>query len=114
MIIVNCRNFLQGAISIRSLYINICNYELNNLVDSNSLGLFQILDKYNINEIKEAINSITISNNYLIVPEQTKASVILRYLEYGGEDIKAIHFLSKAKSKLYNTFSSKGDRLNVL
>ena len=110
MILVNCKSFLQGATSIRNLFIQMFNYELINLANNNSLGLNQVLQIYTMEDIKRAINSIGYNNGYLEVPEQSKASKILRYLEYGGENVRPTHIIDKTKDRLYKTLSMKGDK----
>ena len=106
MFIINCKDFLQGANSIREIFIQLCDGELIRLQKDNSLGLHQVLNKFDISDIKRAFRNITI-NEYgsLVVPDNTEAEFILRYLEYGGEDVRPTHLISSAKTQLVNTLS---------
>ena len=61
MILLDCKNFLQGAQSIRELFINLCNGKLVQLRKDNSLGLQQILQIYEFRDIRTALNSISIN-----------------------------------------------------
>lgn len=108
MILFNCNSFLQGAYSIREQFINLCNIELLNLQKRDSLGLNQLLEKYDISDIRLAFRQINVDKDgYLIIPEQTKSSIILRFLEYGGDDIRPTHLISTVKRDLYNNFAIK-------
>lgn len=106
MIIFNCNSFLHGAYSIREMFIHLCNAKLIKLQKDKSLGLIQLLDKYSLQDIKSSFKDIYINENgYLCTPEQSKSSYILRYLEYGGEDVRSTHLISSVKNDLYNLFS---------
>lgn len=106
MIIFNCNSFLQGAYSIREMFIQLCDAQLAQLQKDNSLGLMQLSEVYNLREIKSAFRDVYINEDgYLCTPEQNKSSHILRYLEYGGENVRPTHLISSVKSKLLNYFS---------
>lgn len=52
-------------------------------------------------DVKEAINSMSIDKDRNIISENnTKNDLILRYLEYGGESLRAPHILHKSKMQL--------------
>ena len=107
MILMNCNQFLQGAGSIREIFIQMCDAQLIKLMKDNSLGLLQILEKYDISDIKRAFRQIYVNGNYLAAPERTETSKILRYLEYGGENIRPTHLLSSVKRLIIDTFSTE-------
>ena len=109
MRMINCNDFSQGADTLKLLYINLCDMYLEQLNQNKSLALNQFLTKYNINETRQAFRNIILdNNNFLCFPDD---NIILRYLEYGGEDIRPTHLLSLAKNKLYQSLSNER-RLN--
>ena len=108
MILIRCNKFLQGANSIREYYIKMCEYQLAKLQKDNSLGLLQLLDKYDLEDIKRAFRFIYVNGSCLSIPERTEASRILRYLEFGGEDVRPTHLLSTVSNKIKKTFSTEG------
>lgn len=108
MIIFNCRNFIQGAYSIRDLYIQGClvelQYEYSNMIP----GLVGLLKRYSLDDVKRSIYSINIdSNGNLVVPENCEYSRILRLLEFGGEGIRPTHILSLSKNRLINALEMR-------
>lgn len=108
MIITNCNNFIQGAYTVRKIYINICRTQLYKLQATHNVGLMQLTKLYDISDIVSAFYSIVInSNGYIEVPEHTKAAKILRYLEYGGENVKPTHLLTDSNKILFKTFAMK-------
>lgn len=54
-----------------------------------------LLNLYSEEEIYNAISSIFISGKSVYAPISGKNGIILRYLEYGGKDVKANKLLSK-------------------
>ena len=105
MILLKTNQFIQGAHSIRETFIQLCNKELIKLRKNNSLALMQISNKYDLDEIKEAFNNIQVDiYGNLIVPEHTNTSVILRYLEYGGEGVRASHLLTNVTNEINRLF----------
>ena len=108
MNLVNCRDFLQRPSVVREIFIDLCNAELVNLQRHNSLGLNQLLEDYHLDDIRRAFNQIEI-NNYgmLIIPEQTKASFILRYLEFGGQNVRPTHLITTTRRRLVELFSKE-------
>ena len=104
MIILNCNSLIHPSESIRQSFINLCNIELYRLQNDNSLGLSQLIDKYSLNDIKSSFEDCYILNGILQIPEGTTSSIILRYLECGGEGIRPCYFLTNVKNKLYKMY----------
>lgn len=111
MKLINCRDFNKSAGTIRNMYVSICDTYLEKMNRNQSLGLKQIQEKFDLSleDIKRLIRTITLSSDgFLHTPEIGKYSMILRYLEYGGQEIKPIHLLSISKKVLYNYLLGKG------
>lgn len=101
MIIFNCNQFLLSPYSIKEIFVVNCINELARLQMNKSPDLRKILDRYDIETIKHAINNITLdSENNLIVPENTASSYIIRELEFGGANQRALHILTRAKQNM--------------
>lgn len=101
MIIINLGQFKLNPNAIRELFIIYCNKELSQLLNNKSKDLRTILEKYSIEDIKSALNTMTIDKDgNLIVPEHLTSSVILRELEFGSNNVNALHILSKTKKRL--------------
>lgn len=104
MKLIDCKDFDKSAGTIRNIYISICSTFLLKLDEHQSLGLKQIQDKFNLSleDIRRLLNTIVLSKDgFLNTPENNRNSILLRYLEYGGQDIRPIHLLSLSKKKLY-------------
>lgn len=108
MIILNCNGLPLGDTVIRDNFIKMCDLELTRLQKDNNLGLMQLSQIFDLNEIKEAFRDCYIANGILQTPENTRSSLILRYLEFGGESTKPTHLLSLVKHRLYKLFSIEG------
>ena len=101
MIILNCNQFQLNPYSIKELFVVYCMHELAKLQTNKSPDLRRILDKYNIETIKHTLNNITLDKeNNLIVPEHTASSMIIRELEFGGPNQRALHILTRAKQNM--------------
>ena len=101
MIILDCNQFQLNPYSIKELFVVHCINELAKLQANKSPDLRRILDKYEIETIKHALNNITLDNkNNLIVPENTASSIIIRELEFGGPNQRALHILTRAKQNM--------------
>jgi hypothetical protein len=108
---MNCNNFLQGALSAKEMFIILSNAQLIKLHNEGSLGLSQLEKLYSLSEIKQSFNSIRLDNKgYLYIPEHTKQSKILRYLEYGGENIPPTHLISDVVTKVFNSLNMNGGK----
>ena len=105
MIVLKCNQFIQGAYSIREMFIQLCNKELIKLKKHNNLALLQILDIFDLDEIKQSFKDISVDiYGNLIIPEHTKSSRILRYLEFGGENAKPTHLLTNVSNEINRLF----------
>ena len=94
MIILNCNQFLLSPYSIKELFVVQC-------IHNKSPDLRRILDKYDVETIKHALNNITLDDeNNLVVPENTASSLIIRELEFGGINQRALRILTKAKQNM--------------
>jgi hypothetical protein len=65
---------------------------------SNDKSINKIIELFGNDKIIKAINNMRI--NYLsqiVIDEHTEDSLIARYLEFGGQDIKAIHLFSRSR-----------------
>jgi len=102
--LIDCKDFDNSAGTIRNMYISICDTYLSKLDKHQSLGLKQIQDKFNLSldDLRRLIRTIVLSEDgFLNTPENNRNSMLLRYLEYGGQDIRPIHLLSLSKKRLY-------------
>ena len=101
MIILNCNQFLLSPYSIKELFVVCCIQEITKLQASKSPDLEKILERYDMQTIKHCFNNITLDNeNNLIVPENTASSIIIRELEFGGPNQRALHILTRAKQNI--------------
>ena len=104
MKLIDCKDFDKSAGTIRNIYISICRTYLSKLDKHQSLGLKQLQDKLDLSldDISDLLNTIILSEDgFLNTPENNRNSMILRYLEYGGQDVRPIHLLSLSKKRLY-------------
>lgn len=108
MILLDCNNYKYLPITLKPLYLNFVNIELLSKKNNRDLAFSQVLDKYSLDEIKEAFRETYIDNNYLISQPQTNSDLILRILEYGSRNIKASHFISNVKNR-FEYIYSKGE-----
>ena len=101
MILLKCNNFIQGAYSIRDIYIQLCNSLVIELKANNNLGIIQFLDKYTITQLKRALSNISV-NQYgcLSILDNSDSGKILRILEFGNNEIRATHVLSKTSNEI--------------
>lgn len=108
MILFKSNNLDIGARQLRQLTINLLNYNIRKLEKDNSLGLKQLKNIYSISDIINTFNTISIdSNGNILIPENNSSNHILRYLEYGGEGVRATHLLSSVKRDLFNIFGGE-------
>lgn len=66
----------------------------------NTLSMNEILKQYSYDDIKRAVNSIYLENNYICIPEYNQSSKILRLLQFGSNNIKALNILTLASVKM--------------
>lgn len=105
MILLKPSNYMQSIDSMKSIFISLCDMEVVNQLKTNSMGFKQVLDIYDLEDIKMSYRTIVIDfRGYLTIPEQSKQSKILRLLEYGGENVQSTHFITKVINKINTTF----------
>lgn len=110
MKLINCKDFNKSTGTIRNIYISICDTLLYKFDNNNLLGLRQLQEKFNlsVDDIRRLIRNIILSEDgFLNTPENNKDSILLRYLEYGGEKVRPIHLLSLSKKELYKILSER-------
>lgn len=102
MILCNKSSFMNSQ-TFRNYYIYLCENKIVSLLKDKSIGLSQLLQIYDLNDIKSALQSINIDkNNNLYIPDQSNESKIIRYLEFGGENVKATHLFSNINKSIIN------------
>lgn len=108
MKILDCSDFKQNPNTIKSIFSHFLMTELTSIRKQNSLGLIQILRKYSFRDINDALRNIKINDDGdLEIQDNTRYCTILKFLEYGGEGVRALNLLSKAESKFRTTFSKE-------
>lgn len=104
MILLDTSNYKQLPLNIKPLYLSLVEIEIDNLLKRQDLGFTQVLQYYSIPEIREAFSSSFLERGYLTVDSMSKYDMIIRLLEYGGQDIKPCHFVSDMKTLFNRTF----------
>lgn len=102
MKLIDCKNFNNNIIEIKNIYISMCDLCLTTLYKNKNLGLLQFQDEFNLSfeETRQLIQEVYVDNGrYLSIPDD---NIKLRYLEFGGENIKPTHLFSKSIKLLYN------------
>lgn len=88
-------DYYFGGRSIVSIYRKLLrNYILKY---SNTKPIIELKKMFTDEEIEETISNIRYSGNYIFSVGDDK---ILRYLEYGGPNIKALNIISKINNNL--------------
>lgn len=91
---------------MKDIFIQLCDKKLIELQKDNNLGLQQLSNIVPLSDIKRAFRNITVNDRgYLCIPENTQADLILRYLEYGGENSRATHLLSLVVKDIKDLFA---------
>lgn len=102
MILMNNSNtsILFSSNNFLDYYIQMCKVSLSNKISNNDLSVAQLLSLYDLKDVMNALDTIkTDSNNNIYVDDQSNESIILRYLEYGGEGVKSPHLFSEINNK---------------
>ena len=60
-----------------------------------NLGLRQLLEIYDIEEIQDAISKFQYDGISFVIQDGTSFSKIIRYLEYGGENVRPPKLITK-------------------
>ena len=101
MILLNANNFYQSPRVILNMYKNLLDIRYNTLRTSKNETILSLLRIFTHQEIEKAIEDIFLDkNNNIIIDSQSKSSVILRYLEYGGENVRSLFLLSNVKKDI--------------
>lgn len=101
--ILTHNNSIMSPTTFRNYYIYMCEYNLINLIKNKSIGISQLLQIYNLNEIKSALQDINVDKyNNVYIQDQLPSSKIIRYLEYGGENVKPTHLFSNMNKSIKN------------
>jgi hypothetical protein len=109
MKILNSSDFCLDRYRLKSILSQSIYYNLLLLLKDKSLGLTQMLDRYSLYEIKNALRDIKIDDKGIIyIPERTKSDYIIRYLEFGGDGVRPTHLISSVTNNLIKHYS-KGD-----
>lgn len=101
MIILNTKQFYQSSRITLEQFKKLVYINYKTIVENDPEVNLVIKNMHSDKDIDKAINSLTLDkDDNIITLNQTNSDVLLRYLEYGGESIKAPHILSKAKKSL--------------
>ncbi len=68
----------------------------------NDSGLILVIEKlFSDEEIRKAINDLSLDKNRnIVIDNHIRSNIILRYLEFGGEGLRAPHLLSNSKKSI--------------
>ena len=83
-------------INLRKFFVSILDKEYRKEVYGGSISVMQVSQLYSESEIYDAIHSIYINGNNLEIPERGRNSEIMRYLEFGGEEVRPMHLITKS------------------
>lgn len=100
MIILENKNSNIDMTTLKHIYMIFLVRDFNIRKESQSAGITQLLKLFSDSEVREALNDIYINGNKLCIPETGESSYILRYLEFGGDGVSALHLLSNNVKKL--------------
>lgn len=96
-------NSMMNPNTFKDYYIYMCEQNLIKMIKDKSIGLSQLLKIYDLNDIKLALNDIKINkHNDIYIEDQLPSSKIIRYLEYGGENVKPTHLFSNMNKSIKN------------
>lgn len=68
----------------------------------NDSDLILVIEKlFSDKEIRKAINDLSLDKNRnIVIDNHIRSNIILRYLEFGGEGLRAPHLLSNSKKSI--------------
>lgn len=68
----------------------------------NDSDLILVIEKlFSDEEIRKAINDLSLDKNRnIVIDNHIRSNIILRYLEFGGEGLRAPHLLSNSKKSI--------------
>lgn len=100
MILKQSNSYLSSNV-FRDVYVFYCKNKIVEMIKNQELGMQQILQMYSIDDINNSLDSIRLNQEGdLYIPEQEDSSVVLRYLEYGGENVRALHLFTKVNKHI--------------
>lgn len=100
MIILTSKDKQVDIVIIKKLFIIQLRREFKLELLNDGKAIKQLLELYSSSEVLDAMNDIYINGNNLETPERGKSSEILRYLEFGGEDVRSMHLISRSLKKV--------------
>ena len=100
MNLINCKNINVHPYIVRNLFVNNLIANFKKAEYEGSLPIMQLLGEFSENDIMNAIKSIYYNGEFISVPETGGDSLIIRYLEFGGENVKASNIVSQSVEEL--------------
>lgn len=100
MDLINCKNVNVHPYILRNLFVNNLIANFKKAEFNGSLPIIQLLKEFNESDIINAIKSIYYNGEFISVPETGGDSLIIRYLEFGGENVKASNIVSQSVEEL--------------
>ena len=100
MDLINCKNVNVHPYILRNLFVNNLIANFKKAEFNGSLPVIQLLKEFNESDIINAIKSIYYNGEFISVPETGGDSLIIRYLEFGGENVKASNIVSQSVEEL--------------
>ena len=59
-----------------------------------SKSMKAILDVYSLSDIEQAVDSVYLAGDYICIPDGGRNNLILRLLQYGGAEVKALNLIT--------------------
>lgn len=100
MIILDNKSNTMNIMVLKKLVQILIYKEFEKAKSGDAINIRQILELYSESDIRNAIEDIYVNGNRLEIPEKGKSSEILRYLEFGGEDVRSLRLISRSVKKL--------------
>lgn len=100
MIILDNKSNTMNIMVLKKLVQILIYKEFEKAKSGDAINIRQILEIYSESDIRNAIEDIYVNGNRLEIPEKGKSSEILRYLEFGGEDVRSLRLISRSVKKL--------------
>ena len=72
----------------------------NRSMKHNRKATKQLLNAFTLEEIYNSVESIYLRNRNLYAPDKGHNGLVLRYCEFGGQDVDALHLLSDTAREL--------------
>lgn len=101
MIILDTKEFYQDSRMTLSLFKKLLYNNYYRMIENDSELNLNIQRIFSEEDIDKALKSISLDKHrYIIIDEHIRAGLILRYLEFGGEGLRAPHLLSRTKKQM--------------